>query len=210
MRSYDAEIAEFLQAARKAADYGLVACSSGNLSQRIDLKTALLSASRAWLAELTAEQVAVCDIQTGKSLNDVTPTCESGFHMGILKHRPEMNVVLHFQSMYATTIACGRAESYNYNTTIEVPVYIGTPAVVGYRPPGSDELAQAVSETFSDKNIHVAILKNHGQIAVGKTVNDAIQKAVFFEMTCRILLTNPNAHPLSPETVNHLRQSAQA
>lgn len=210
MRSNDSEIAAFVEAARKVAAYGLVQCSSGNLSQRIEPGVALLSASRSWLAELTAEQVAVCQIETGMCVNDKTPTCESVFHLGILKVRQEMNVVLHFQSPYATAVACGKPEDYDYNMTIEVPVYIGEPAVVPYLPPGSNELAQTTIEAFKDKQTHLAILKNHGLVTVGKDINDAIQKAVFFEMTCQILLTNPDAQPLALEEIEHLRQSAQA
>ncbi|MBL7216045.1 MAG: class II aldolase/adducin family protein [Phycisphaerae bacterium] len=210
MQSYDSQISAFVQACKKVAGYGLVQCSSGNLSWRIEPEVALLSASRSWLGELTAEQVAICEIQTGTCINGKTPTCESVFHLGILKSRIEMNVVLHFQSPYATTIACGRPEAYDYNMTIEVPVYIGTPKVVSYLPPGSKELAQATIEAMKDKHTHLAILKNHGLVTVGKDFNDAIQKAVFFEMTCQILLTNPNAKPIDAKAVKTLRQSGQA
>lgn len=34
--------------------------------------------------------------------------------------------------------------------------------------------------------------------------NDAIQKAVFFELACRILLTGPNARPLDADAVKQL------
>jgi ribulose-5-phosphate 4-epimerase/fuculose-1-phosphate aldolase len=201
---------QFVTACHKVAELGLLQCSSGNLSWRIEPNTALLSVSRSWLGELTAEQVAVCDIQTGRCLNEKTPTCESVFHLGILKNRPEINVVLHFQSPCATAVACGTPEKYDYNVIIEIPFYIGTPAAVDYLPPGSQELARAVIEAFGDPQTHMAFLKNHGLVTVGKDFNDAIQKAVFFELACKILLTNPAARPLSTEAVKSLRQSAQA
>ena len=203
-------IKKFAAACHKVAEYGLVSCSSGNLSWRVGPDTALLSASGSWLGELTAEQVAVCDFNTGQCINGKTPTCESVFHLGILKNRPEVNVVLHFQSPYATAISCGEPEGLNFNMTIEVPVYIGDPAVVEYLPPGSGELAQAVIDAFKDTQTHLAILKNHGLVSVGKDFNDAIQKAVFFEMACRIILTNPNAKPLDDDAVKQLRNTGSA
>ena len=121
-----------------------------------------------------------------------------------------MNVVLHFQSPYATAVACGTPEKHDFNMTIEVPVYIGRPKAVPYSPPGSKKLAQAAIEVFKDKQTHLAILNNHGLVTVGKDINDAIQKAVFFEMTCRILLTNPDTKPLALEEVERLHKSAQA
>lgn len=210
MQPYAAEIMEFVAAGRKAAAFGLMQCSSGNLSRRIAPDTALLSASGSWLGELTADEVAVCQIDSGRCLNGKKPTCECVFHLGILKNRPEVNVVLHFQSPYATAIACGQPQDHDYNMTIEMPVYIGTPAVVPYLPPGSVQLAQAVIDAFRDPQTTLAILKNHGLVTIGKTVNDAIQKAVFFEMTCQILLTNPAARALPPEAVQALRQLGQA
>lgn len=199
-------IEQFVRAGRKVAEYGLLSCSSGNLSWRVEPDLALLSASGSWLAELTAEQVAVCEIESGRCVNGTEPTCESAFHRGILKHRSEMGVVLHFQSPYATAIACGEPEAMNFNMTNEVPVHIGTPAVVPYLPPGSDALAQAVIDAFGASQTQVAILKNHGLVSVGTDFNDAIQKAVFFEMACRIILTNPHARPLNADSVKQLRQ----
>ncbi len=206
MRDNELTTTAFVQACHKVAQYGLVSCSSGNLSWRIEPDTALLSGSGAWLAELTPEQVVACDIDTGRCINGKVPTCESVFHLGILKTRPEMTVVLHFQSPYATAITCGLTDELDFNMTIEVPVYIGTPAIVPYLPPGSSELAQAVIDALSDPQTHIAILKNHGLVTVGKDFNDAIQKAVFFEMACRIILTNPNFRPLDRKMVEYLRQ----
>ena len=203
-------ITAFVRACHKVAEYGLVSCSSGNLSWRVEPDVALLSTSGAWLAELTQDQVAACDINTGRCSNGKIPTCESVFHLGILKNRPEMNVVLHFQSPYAAAVACGETDGLDFNMTIEVPVYIGTPAVVPYLPPGSGELAQAVIDTFKELQTHIAILKNHGLVSVGTDLNDAIQKAVFFEMACRIMLTNPNAKALNDDAVEHLRNTSHA
>jgi ribulose-5-phosphate 4-epimerase/fuculose-1-phosphate aldolase len=69
----------------------------------------------------------------------------------------------------------------------------------------STELAEAVAHAFKDPQTHLAILKNHGLVSVGEDFNDAIQKAAFFEMVCRTLLTHPNATPLDADAVNHLR-----
>ncbi|MHC4855838.1 MAG: class II aldolase/adducin family protein [Planctomycetota bacterium] len=202
----DSVIKEFVAACHKVAEYGLVSCSSGNLSRRIEPDTALLSASGSWLAELTEEQVVVCAMDSGCCLNGKVPTCESVYHLGILKNRPDVNVVLHFQSPYATAIACDEKDSLNSNMTIEVPVYIGTPAIVPYLSPGSGELARAVIDAFKDPKTYLAVLKNHGLISVGKDFNDAIQKAVFFEMACKIILTNPNAKPLDDDAVKRLHK----
>ncbi|NQV34269.1 MAG: class II aldolase/adducin family protein [Phycisphaeraceae bacterium] len=210
MKVDDSKYATFVAAAHKVAQYGLVQCSSGNLSWRVGSDEAMLSASGAWLAELTAKQIALCELSSGQCLNDVKPTCEAGFHLGILKAHPDANVVLHFQSPYATALACGDPTKYNLNLTIEVPVYIGDAAVVEYLPPGSNELAEAVANALTGSDTQMAILKNHGLVTLGKTFDDAIQKAIFFEQACQICLTNPDAKPLGPDAVAYLHELGKA
>jgi len=210
MKNDDSKYGAFVAAAHKVAQYDLVKCSSGNLSWRVGPDQAMLSASGAWLAELTPKQIALCDLSSGQCSNGVKPTCEVGFHIRILKARTDVNVVLHFQSPYATALACGEPQKHNLNLTIEVPVYIGTASVVDYIPPGSNELADAVVNAFSGGETKMAILKNHGLVTVGKTFDDAIQKATFFEQACQICLTNPDAKPLDITAVDRLRDLGKA
>ncbi|MBN1124347.1 MAG: class II aldolase/adducin family protein [Sedimentisphaerales bacterium] len=198
----------FVEACHKVGRYGLVQCSSGNLSWRIGDGLALLSASRSWLPELTEQQVSICRIETNEWFNDVKPTCETVFHLGILKQRLDQNIVLHFQSPYATAIACGEPTDYDFNVIIEVPVYIGIPAIVEYLPPGSPELAQATIDAMREHDM--IILRNHGLVTVGRDFNDAIQKATFFELACQILLLQRQYALIPPEAIAWLRNAGQA
>ena len=81
---------------------------------------------------------------------------------------------------------------------------------MNYLPPGSQELAEAVTGAFADGTTQMAILKNHGLVTVGKDFDDAIQKAVFFELACRILLTNSKAKPIDEAAIEQLRSLGQA
>lgn len=51
---------------------------------------------------------------------------ESGFHFGVLRERPDVNVVLHFQSHYATAVACMKNRPTNLNVTAEIPCHVGS------------------------------------------------------------------------------------
>lgn len=202
------KILAFIQAAHQCARSNLLQCSSGNLSLRLDDNLAALSASRSWLGELTPEQVCLCDIPTGRCLNDRTPTVESAFHLGILRARPDVNCVLHFQSPYATALACTEhPEQIDFNILPEIPYYIGAPAVVEFLLPGSTELAQATIDAM--KNAHLAILKNHGLVTAGRDTREALQRAAFFELACKTLLTAPHPACLNPSAVKTLKQSSK-
>lgn len=106
----DEHIEQFIAQAHRVGDAGLTLCSSGNLSWRIG-ENALVSGTGSWVPTLSKEKVAVCKIETGEVLNGVRPSMESGFHLGIFRERPDVNVVLHFQSCYATAVACNEAGS---------------------------------------------------------------------------------------------------
>lgn len=194
---------------RKAAGYGLMQCSSGNMSQRIDADLMLISSTRSWMAELRSDQIVVCRIADGAVLNDQRPSVEATFHRGILNTRPDVGCVLHFQSPYATTMACSCIDDVSFEVIPEIPFYVGPIGVVPYIQPGSPELAEAVIETI---RIHdLAILQNHGMVSVGEHPNDAIQKAVFFELACGIILrAGERIRPLESETASALYQAGRS
>lgn len=186
MEITEQQIEQFLAAAHNVGERRLTRCSSGNLSWRLG-DVALVSGTGSWVPELRKEQIAICRIADGVSLNGVKPSMESTFHLGILRSRPDVNVVLHCQSIFATTVACMKNKPTNFNVTAELPCHCGSEiAMVPYFRPGSPELAQAVMEAM--RNHDSVILEKHGQVFVGRDFNDAIEKAEFLEMACEIIV----------------------
>lgn len=203
----DKQVAAFITACRRVAEHGLVRCSSGNLSQRLDDERMLISASRAWLGEITGQQVALCRIKDAVSLNSVKPSAEVGFHAGILSARTDVNIVLHFQTPAATAIACRDPDKVDYFVLPEIPYYIGDVASVPYMNPGTPELAEAVVKAAAGHDM--VMLRNHGQVTVGKDAEDAIQKAVFFELACDIILRGEGQpQPISTDHVKYIYRKA--
>lgn len=198
-------IETFVAQARRVGALGLTICSSGNLSWRIGDK-ALISGTGSWVPSLREEQVSVCDVATGEVLNGVKPSMESVFHLGVMRERPDVGVVLHFQSPYATQVACSEVRPKSYNVTAEVPLHVGRviPEIPFYRP-GSPELAEAVVNALKDRNS--ALMLKHGQVVCGKDFDDVIQRAMFFEMACRICVL-ADMHPavLTEEEVDALER----
>ncbi|MEE4354626.1 MAG: class II aldolase/adducin family protein [Desulfatiglans sp.] len=176
---------EFIKAAHQIAAHGLVCCGSGNLSRRISRDRMLVTARSAWMEDLREEQVALCDIRDGRCINRMEPSIEIGLHRAVLSKREDIDVVLHFQSPYATALACSKKVETNLYVIPEVPYHIGPVAAIPYMTPGSEELAEAAGAAMAGHN--VAILGNHGEVTVGKDFREAIQRALFFELACTIL-----------------------
>lgn len=200
----DESIDTFVRACRTAAERNLMRCSSGNVSWRVDAEHVLATATRSWAGRLTADDVVLLRLADGAVLNDRKPTVEVAFHLGILRGRPEMNAVMHFQSLFATTLACRQSDCIDYFVIPEIPFYIGPVGQVPYLTPGSQELADAVIAVMGDHDL--AIMANHGQVTVASSLDQAIQNAEFFELACQIIVQNgAELRPLTEEAVRDLR-----
>lgn len=196
-------IEKFIAEAHRVGDAGLTVCSSGNISWRVGDEV-LLSGTGSWVPSLPKEKVAICKLETGEILNGVKPSMECGFHLGVLRERPDVNVVLHFQSPYATAVACMQETPKDFNVTAEVPCHVGSEIpVIPYFRPGSKELAEAVIAGMKEHNS--VLLRKHGQVVCGKDFDQAFERAMFFEMACRIIvLSNGNYTTLSKEEIDDL------
>jgi len=199
----------FLQTCHKAAGRGLMRCSSGNLSLRLDDTRMLATATRSRMADISAEEVSVCRISDGVLLDGAKPTVEIGFHAAILRTRSDVNVVMHFQTPHATALACQQAGDINYFVIPEIPFYIGHVARVPYFLPGSEELAEAVTNAMQDHD--VVVMSNHGIVTVAADYAHVIQNAEFFELACEIITHSGDAlSPLPEEDVRTLLALRQA
>lgn len=180
-------IERFIEAAHRVGQERLQLCSSGNLSWRVNKDLALVSGTGSWLPRITKENVAICNISTGMRVDGPKPSMESVFHLGVLRQRKDMNVVLHFQSEFATIVSCMKNKPKSFNVVAEVPCYCGKEiAVIPYYRPGSKELADAVTHALTDHDC--VLMSKHGQAVCGRDFDDAFQKAVFLELACSIIV----------------------
>lgn len=196
-------LGRFVAACRQAAEHGLMRCSSGNMSWRIDEKHLLATTTRSWMSRLTTDDVAICAIADGSVVNGKTPTVEVSFHTGIMRARPDVDVVMHFQTPAATAMSCQDPGRTDYDVIPEIPYYIGPVARIPYFLPGSAELANAVTEAMQTHD--VVLMGNHGGVTVAPDFDHAIQNAVFFELACDIIQRGGDAvHSLSAGSIAEL------
>ncbi len=203
-------VSRFLEACHDIARCRLVRCNSGNLSQRLDDQRLLITTSRSRMENASADDLCLCNLSDGSPLTGKKPSVEVGFHAGILRTRPEINVVLHFQTPCATALASRDSQNLNYFVIPEVPYYIGPVARIPYLAPGSQELAKAVTEAMRQHDM--VTISNHGQVTAARDLTQAVQNAEFFELACEIIVHGADKiTPLPDEYANQLltlRQSA--
>jgi len=176
---------------KEVAEQGLVRASSGNYSHRSTLneKNMFITATGLWFNHARKEDIIECDIKSRKPLNkDEHPSSEIEFHARIYEVRNDVRVVLHCQPIHSTIIACfySNFENINFNVIPEIPCYIKHIGHIDYIKPGTLELAEAIENEI--KNNDLIIMRNHGLVVVGKNHWEVLQRAIFFELACEIIV----------------------
>lgn len=111
------------------------------------------------------------------------PSSEWRFHRDILKHRPDVDSVLHCHSIYATTLAVHHKP---------IPAFHYMVGVAGGSTIRCSEYATFGTQALSDTALvalegrMACLLGQHGQISLGKTMDAALSLAVEIETLSRL------------------------
>jgi len=179
--------------------------STGNLSQRAGERVWITPTGKS-LRSLGADELAEVDLQ-GVSRNENRPSKELPFHLGIYKQRPDVRAIVHLHSLHAVALSC--LESLNAAEPLPplTPYYfmrVAPLAVVPYFRPGSLQLAAEVEAAATLHNS--MLLRNHGLITMGSTLDEAVDRAEELEQTARLyfMLRNEHVRHLTPEQIAEL------
>ncbi|MEW5903275.1 MAG: class II aldolase/adducin family protein [Pseudomonadota bacterium] len=170
-----------LQTSRRMVDLGLNRGTAGNASVRCG-EDILITPSALPVAEISEQDVVLMD-KEGKVLQGRKPSSEWRFHCDILNARPEIGAVLHMHSTYATTIAClgHDVPAVHYHIAIAGGDSIRcTPYTIF----GEQNLSDLALEALHGRK--ACLLGNHGMIALGKDLDEALSVAQEVEFLCEV------------------------
>ena len=173
---------EMVATCRKMNSTGINQGTAGNLSVRLDADSFLITPS-----SLPYEIMKPGDIMKmwfdGTFEGPHRPSSEWRFHRDILRHREDINVVLHCHSIYATTLAVHHKTipSFHYMTGVAGGTTI---RCARYATFGTQALSDAAIEALDGRL--ACLLGQHGQISLGKTLAGALWLAVEVETIARM------------------------
>ena len=162
-------------ASRHLARTGLVIGTAGNISARQGDLVAV-TPTGADLGDVTAEMVTVITLDGEVVDGDLAPTSEVPLHTGIYKATNAL-AVTHAHAMASTALSCCHSEL--------PPLHYsclglgGAPRTAPYATFGSQELADNVIEALKGRN--AAMMQNHGSIAYGSKMSEAIERLELLE-----------------------------
>ena len=162
---------------------GLVAGSCGNISAR-EGNIVFLKASGVSLCE--AKEKNFIGVSLSKSWDKVPGlTSEYRMHRECYLRRKDIKAVIHTHSPYATAIASANMKLKPM--TVEFQLLIGNKISRLKRLPyGTQKLAAAVGRTIKDCNCNAVLLSNHGVVALGKSLQEALNRALAVEENAKI------------------------
>lgn len=204
---------QLLTASRRLVELGLNRGTAGNASVRHG-EGMLITPSALPVAEMTTDSMVRMDLE-GKVLQGGKPSSEWRFHRDIFVARPEIGAVLHMHSTFATTIAClGKdVPAVHYHIAIAGGDSIRcTPYTIF----GEQNLSDLALEALHDRK--ACLLGNHGMIALGKDLADALSVAQEVEYLCEIywrtlqagtpqILTAQQMHAVKEKFVEYKKRS---
>jgi L-fuculose-phosphate aldolase len=160
---------------------GLSPGKSGNISVRSN-KIVAITPSGVSLRDISPEKVVLVDLEGSVLVGSEKPSSELWIHLGIYQSRDDIQGIVHTHSSYATGFAMSeepikRLEGFG---NVQRP-YL---RMVNYAPPGTKVLADLVVEGLKDED--VVLLKGHGVLTTGSSIDEASILAEFVEEIAKI------------------------
>lgn len=173
-----------IEAARWMNSSGFNSGTSGNLSVRQARAGApglLITPSGVPYESLQAGDIVWMDMQ-GRYEHTLSASSEWAFHLDILRHKPEVNAVVHAHPSYCTALAIhGRAiPAVHYMVAFSGGADI---PCARYETYGTPELSAAVLEALAQRN--ACLMAHHGMVATGPTLARALWWAAEVETLAR-------------------------
>lgn len=193
--------------AKKAFEHRLMAGTWGNLSARIGRDRILLTPSGFEKDLLKPSDLLVVDLNGKVMKGRWKPTIETPMHTSIYRAREDVNAVVHTHSHYATLFAVlGQPIPI---LTLEFASAVGHEVqVTRYVRAGTEEAAEEVVRALGDGR--AVLIRNHGVVAVGDSLEDAYHVAILVEDEARtyflLKLLGEPIQGISREEVEALRE----
>ena len=195
--------------ARRMADLGLVVGTAGNVSARVkhDASEDLMAVTPTGLpySGMTADDIVITDFDVDPVEGDLPPSSESLLHVGIYRARPDVHAVIHTHSVYSSVLA---VLGIDLPSVIdEVVVYVGGEVRVSdYAFPGTEDLSANVCAALGPRK--AAFIANHGAVAVGRSLDEALDICLLVERASQIYVTARSIGDVRPIPAEYVEAEA--
>ncbi|KPU46104.1 L-fuculose phosphate aldolase [Oxobacter pfennigii] len=175
---------DVLNIAKASYNIGLVVGTSGNASA-YDPECMLLAITPSSMdyGVMKLEDIVVIDLEGNIVHGNLMPSSEWRMHAVLYKHKRDIKAIIHTHSPYATSLGV-LGKSIPLILIEMIPSIGGDIPVAEFALPGSAELGFEALKVLDKR--YGCILKNHGTLAVGRSLNEAYFRALYMEDAAKI------------------------
>ncbi|MEU4894363.1 class II aldolase/adducin family protein [Streptomyces sp. NPDC044780] len=197
--------AQVVRTARRTTADGLVVGTSGNVSARVG-DTVLVTPSGVPYDRLGPRDAVAVDLDGQQVLGTLAPTSELPMHLAVYRET-DAQAVVHTHAVHATAVSTlvDELPAIHYMTAA-----LGGPVrVAAYALYGTDELAAAMIEALRDRS--GCLLRNHGTVVHGATLDQAYDRTAQLEWMCQVWLTAASVPGRTPSLIppDEMRRAAE-
>lgn len=176
---------EICEIGRRVYAKGFAAANDGNISIRVGENEVLCSPTMICKGFMKPDDICAVDLDGNQIAGKKKRTSEILLHLTIMKARPDVKAVVHCHPPHATAFSVA-GEPIPQCVLPEVEVFMGEIPIAPYETPGGQKFADTVLPFL--KGTSCVILKNHGTVSFGKSLEEAYWKTEILDAYCRILL----------------------
>jgi len=166
---------------------GLIVATEGNVSARVAAERILITPAGRGKGFLSPRDLVTVDGEGRKRAGRLEASTELPMHLALYRARPEIGAVVHGHPPTATGFAVAGIPLADC-VLPEVIVTLGSVPIAGYAMPSSADLGESVA-ALARAGHDGMLLKNHGAVAIGRTVEEAFDRLETIEQFARIVFT---------------------
>ena len=177
---------------RRMGARGLIVASEGNLSVRVGDRLLVTPSGRRKDELAPGDLLLVTADREGDPLDpdrpDLRPTSDLRIHRAVLAARPDIEAVVHahLPASLAVTLA---GDVPDPAILPETGHFIPRLPYLPFMAMGGPDLADAIASVLADgrePTAQVVLLERHGAVAVGTSVDEAVDRLELVDLLCRI------------------------
>lgn len=182
---------DLVRAGRILERRGMIAASEGNLSARIAGDRILITRRGRRKGDLTPRDfVEMALVEPSESAVRTAASSEHRAHLIAYAVRRDVEAIVHAHPIALTAYAL-RGHAPDFSRIDEARALLGHVAFVRYHPSGSEDLAEAIGLALDPPGLPppaVLVLQNHGAVAVGGNVEEAVSRLEIAEHLAAAML----------------------
>jgi L-fuculose-phosphate aldolase len=183
---------DLIRAGRILDRRGMIVASEGNLSARVAADRLLVTRAGRRKGDLTPRDFVELNVlEPSDSPARLAASSEHRVHLVTYATRRDVDAIVHAHPVALTAYAL-RGHAPDFSRIDEARAFLGPVGFVPHYPAGSERLAEAVAAALETPiaavRPTVVVMQNHGALAVGANVDEALSRLEIAEHLAATLL----------------------